>query len=237
MFDKYLTKTGKLSTSQPQEVKNQWYINKFQEVHGDTYNYSQVIYITSKTKVAILCKEHGLFLQRPSDHLSGAGCPGCQSLLKTTNQCLKDFVLIHGDTYDYSQVQYVNQSTKIEIKCKQHGSFFQEPRNHLSGQGCPKCQGHNQDTLYILKCLDTGLIKVGITNNLKQRISTIGGNLEYLHHFIVDSPRELEKELHKKYQKYRKFNKFVNSGGTEFFNLTLEQVQEIICSLQMKKGI
>lgn len=45
MFEKYLTKTGRLSTKQPQEVKNQWYIQKFQEVHGNKYDYSKVVYI------------------------------------------------------------------------------------------------------------------------------------------------------------------------------------------------
>lgn len=46
---------------------------------------------------------------------------------------------VHGDTYDYSHVQYKNGTTKVEIVCATHGSFWQQPRQHLVGQGCPKC--------------------------------------------------------------------------------------------------
>jgi hypothetical protein len=30
---------------------------------------------------------------------------------------------IHGDRYDYSKVNYVNQRTKVTIICKEHGEF------------------------------------------------------------------------------------------------------------------
>lgn len=48
---------------------------------------------------------------------------------------------IHGDKYDYSQVDYVNNKTKVCIICPIHGKFYQTPDNHLSKkQGCPKCK-------------------------------------------------------------------------------------------------
>lgn len=40
---------------------------------------------------------------------------------------------VHGDLYDYSKINYVNNRTLVEIICKKHGSFFQTPHNHLSG--------------------------------------------------------------------------------------------------------
>ena len=47
---------------------------------------------------------------------------------------------IHGDYYDYSRVNYVNCTTKVEIICQFHGSFHQIPGNHINGkQGCPRC--------------------------------------------------------------------------------------------------
>ena len=58
---------------------------------------------------------------------------------------LKDFIdkanLIHNNKYDYSKVEYVNNSTKVCIICPEHGEFWQTPRNHLIGQGCPLCNG------------------------------------------------------------------------------------------------
>lgn len=238
MFDKYLTKAGRLSPKQPQSIKTQWYIQKFQEVHGDDYDYSKVEYTHSKDKIVIICKEHGEFLQTPNNHLKGVGCQACQgNRLKDTDECVKDFLKNHGGLYDYSKVCYINNYTEVQIICKQHGEFYQTPHNHLKGQGCPKCQSHNQNTLYILRCKDTGLVKIGITNNLKKRMSSIGGNLEYIFSITVDNPRQLEKQLHSQYQQYSVPNPMVRSGGTEFFSLTLEQVQEIICSLQVRKGI
>lgn len=44
---------------------------------------------------------------------------------------------MHGDKYDYSLVEYVNNSTKVTILCPVHGSFEQAPAKHLMGRGCP----------------------------------------------------------------------------------------------------
>lgn len=47
--------------------------------------------------------------------------------------------LIHGEKYDYSEVEYVYADEKIPIICYEHGRFMQNPNKHLSGQGCRKC--------------------------------------------------------------------------------------------------
>lgn len=31
---------------------------------------------------------------------------------------------VYGDKYDYSKVEYKNCSSKVEIICPEHGSFF-----------------------------------------------------------------------------------------------------------------
>lgn len=48
--------------------------------------------------------------------------------------------VVHGDKYDYSKVEYVNNSTKVCIVCPIHGEFWQTPKNHLQGKGCIKCR-------------------------------------------------------------------------------------------------
>ena len=55
------------------------FIKKAREVHGDKYDYSKVEYVKSSTKVCIICKQHGVFLQSPKQHLSGQGCPICDN--------------------------------------------------------------------------------------------------------------------------------------------------------------
>lgn len=46
-------------------------------IHNNRYEYSKVEYINSSTKVSIICPKHGVFEQRPNDHLMGHGCPIC----------------------------------------------------------------------------------------------------------------------------------------------------------------
>lgn len=48
---------------------------------------------------------------------------------------------VHGDKYDYSKVEYVNNNTNVVIICPEHGEFQQTPHNHLKGKGCWACAG------------------------------------------------------------------------------------------------
>lgn len=45
----------------------------------------------------------------------------------------------HGDKYDYSKVEYINNKTPVIIVCKRHGEFKQRPDSHLHGKGCYYC--------------------------------------------------------------------------------------------------
>lgn len=229
MFEKYLTKTGRLSTKQPQEIKNQWYTQKFKQVHGDIYDYSKLQYANTSTKVLIICKKHGGFYQTPKAHLQGQGCPGCFKESKSLST--QDFVSqqhqVHGHTYGYAKVIYHHSHIPVMINCQIHGLFEQQPRAHLRGQGCPQCGNHNQNTIYLLQCRNTGLFKIGITNNLAKRLQTIGGTLVTLDQVQCVNTREQEKYLHTKYKQFRKVNPTVRTGNTEFFQLNDLQVQEI----------
>lgn len=53
------------------------FIKKAQIVHRNRYDYSKVEYINNQTPVEIVCPTHGTFMQRPSNHLRGNGCPQC----------------------------------------------------------------------------------------------------------------------------------------------------------------
>ena len=116
------------------------FIEKAKKTHGDKYDYSKVEYIDSRTKVCIICPEHGEFWMEPNKHLQGQKCPKCSCNCKlTTNEFIEKSKLIHNDKYDYSKVEYVNNHTKVCIICPEHGEFWQRPHDHLHGQGCPKC--------------------------------------------------------------------------------------------------
>ena len=52
-------------------------ISDFIKQHGDTYDYSKVIYKGAFSKVKIICREHGEFMQVANSHKLGRGCPKC----------------------------------------------------------------------------------------------------------------------------------------------------------------
>jgi hypothetical protein len=54
------------------------FIEKSNSIHHNVYDYSLVEYKNAKTKVTIICKYHGRFLQEPQVHLKGRGCPQCK---------------------------------------------------------------------------------------------------------------------------------------------------------------
>lgn len=56
---------------------NEEFERRSREKHGNAYDYSQVNYIDHKEKVAIICRDHGVFWTRPNNHVRGSGCPEC----------------------------------------------------------------------------------------------------------------------------------------------------------------
>lgn len=125
-------------------------IQRAQEVHGDTYDYSKTVFISYGKKVIITCKKHGDFTQSINVHLSGCGCPTCA--LEKSRLTQEEFITrgrkLFGDKYDYSLVEYKNNREKVKIICPVHGVFEQQPSCHLQGWGCVKCGNEGQlDTL------------------------------------------------------------------------------------------
>ena len=120
---------------------NDEFIREVQLIHHNRYDYSKLEYVNNKTKVCIICPDHGEFWQIPSDHLNGKGCPQCAGNVRYNKDTFVEKAKnIHNDRYDYSKVQYVNAHTKICIICTEHCEFWQTPNNHLNGNGCPLCK-------------------------------------------------------------------------------------------------
>ena len=119
------------------------FIKKARKVHGDKYDYSKVKYVKNNTDVQIICPIHGEFLQTPSSHLNGSGCPKCGiekcHKVMTTDEFIEKARKVHGNKYNYDNVEYKNPFEEIEITCPIHGVFLQKPSYHLSGCGCQKC--------------------------------------------------------------------------------------------------
>jgi very-short-patch-repair endonuclease len=128
------------------------YVERAKQIHSNKYDYSKVNYVNADTKITIICKEHGEFAQIPDFHLNRkTGCPKCaNNVTHEINEFVENAQLKHGNKYDYSQVIYTNNKTKINIVCKEHGVFEQSPTRHLGGDGCPHCINKTEHKLWTL---------------------------------------------------------------------------------------
>ena len=122
------------------------FIKRAKAIHGDKYDYSKVKIINVKTKVTIICPEHGEFQQNINKHIQGKqGCPICA--LKTignkrkssTAEFIQKAQVVHRNMYNYDKVDYKRSDEKVCITCPKHGDFWQTPSHHLQGEGCPIC--------------------------------------------------------------------------------------------------
>lgn len=124
----------------PKKLTTEEFIKRAKEIHGDKYDYSLIDYKNSQTKVKIICPIHGIFEQKPANHLDNCGCQKCN---KHDSLTVEEFIekanKVHNNKYDYSLVNYINNKTKIKIICPIHGVFEQFPTHHLQKAGCKKC--------------------------------------------------------------------------------------------------
>jgi len=138
-------KCTKLKINIKQRISKEDFIKRAKRIHKKYYSYGNMRYIDLETKILITCPNHGDFSQRPSNHLSGNGCPSCGNMnrKKTLSYSWDFFVeksnIIHNNKYYYINNLYINMSSKIKIICPRHGTFEQIGASHLNGHGCPKC--------------------------------------------------------------------------------------------------
>lgn len=158
----------RLCQYESQSIRQLSSLDKFlvaaKELHGDKYDYSRVAYKGRFDKIIIVCPTHGPFRQIANNHLKKqkpTGCPVCgieRSIAGTTisnskrqldtTQFIANARAVHGDKYDYSRVEYVNDSTKVILVCQHHGDFWTNPGYHIRNKhGCPKCNFSKSEIL------------------------------------------------------------------------------------------
>lgn len=123
------------------------FIDKAIKIHGDKFDYSQVEYKKAKIKVKIICNTcKNEWMQTPTNHLSGFGCPRCAQVEKSTiENFIKESNIIHNNFYIYDKSIYKSAFVKLTITCPFHGDFQQTPDNHKRGKGCPHCVYINEE--------------------------------------------------------------------------------------------
>jgi len=136
----------------PKKLTTEQWIEKAIAVHGDVYDYTQVVYVSAHDIVEIICTTHGMFPQKAYSHLNGKGCPDCgkeklhnprigKKEGKSPQEVfLKRAEAVHGDKYDYSLAIYKHTHKKLTVVCRNHGPFEVTPKNHTQKKsGCKTC--------------------------------------------------------------------------------------------------
>ena len=143
------------------------FIEKARKVHGDKYDYSKVEYINSKTKVCIICPEHGEFWQKPNYHINNkSGCPSCsQSHLENdTYSFLKNKEIIFEQQKKFNwlglmRLDFYLPEYNIAIECQ--GMQHYQPIEFFGGKKAYNdlirrdklkkqlCEEHNIKMIYV----------------------------------------------------------------------------------------
>ncbi len=122
---------------------NDDFIKEAKMIHNK-YDYSLVEYINNKTKIKIICPEHGIFEQIPKTHLKGSGCKKCVIRKPKYNkeEIINKLKSIHGDKYEYPDFDFNTLDDKISLYCKEHGFINKKIHEHFK-YGCKKCYYKN----------------------------------------------------------------------------------------------
>lgn len=108
------------------------------ETHRGKYAYGVYVGDGDSRKLEVYCRDHGLFLQRPSDHsVRGNGCPKCSNRISRPNLDIQDFVRNLGIP---ARLEHPLTGRKsIDVFCpdnnlaiEYHGNFWHSSRYKLS---------------------------------------------------------------------------------------------------------
>ena len=249
------------------EIRTKEFENKFKanglELYGGKYSYDNSIYVKNSIPLTIKCMLHNIdFNQRPSDHLAGKmGCSACKEIVnanqpqrqpKSVDVFIEQAIIVHGEVFDYSEVDYQSTHILVKIICKKHNNaFMQSPAHHLYGQnGCEICKnkgfvwgrddfikayGHKQCTLYVLECFNNNerFYKIGITSkSVKARYHS--HNMPYEYKVVLDYKDTAENIWDLEYYFKQLFKPFYYSpnisfagSSTETFLLQKEQLKNM----------
>lgn len=168
-------KCGALSRWKGRQLTMEGLIKKLEQVHKGFYRYEHLRgsrFQGMNAYITVECPDHGLFEVNTNHHYyRKQGCPHCahvkrkhppinlEARVKTAETKMAKYgelvvsraKAVHGNKYDYTQVEYRGMTEKVNIICPQHGGFLQGLGHHIyNKQGCPKCttKSQQEDAIY-----------------------------------------------------------------------------------------
>lgn len=218
------------------EQSEEGFWSQVEAVHGNTYDLSKVVYNGVTEDIIVGCSVHKNFTIQAGSFKNGRGCKECgrERTRQARNSTLSEFITkakaIHGDTYIYDNVNYINAKTNVMITCRIHDGFPQQPTNHLAGNGCPACGNYGFDpslpaTLYYVKIVNGNMTayKIGITNRtIGERFYSEMDMITVLHtesHQLGLDAYNKEQNILNMYPEHKYLGPpLISSGNTELFS-------------------
>jgi hypothetical protein len=201
-------------------------VNKYKVINLYTNN-------KNRRKVRMLCEIHGEFEKFDFDALIGEGCKDCyyDSIRFKNEDFIERAKLKHGDTYNYSKLNYLTKKDKVEIICNQHGSFWQRPTDHWRGNGCPEC-AWGKRKIGISKVESDWLDSIGITIRQKVVLGKSGAK------YLADGFDELTNTIYEFNGDFwhgnpnvfnqKKLNNVIGKTFEECYKATLDKEKDLI---------
>mgnify|MGYP002769027351 FL=1 len=205
---------------------------------GTIYSFAGWVeeYRNNNSKFICICEQHGKWSPSVNNFINhGARCPTCaQNQMTSTPERelqINNICAINGYEFVAWLGDYINQHSKFEIFCKQHGKWDVSYTNFVNkGTRCPGCTTTGFDstkpaTLYAIRSDCGQYVKIGITNNFEQRFSQLRRatpfDVSVIERIECDgqTARQFEKMFHDKFESAG-FTGF--DGATEWLRWSTE---------------
>lgn len=125
-------------------------IDRCNEIFGNKYDYTNSVFVNTRTPMDIICPIHGKFSMPPKRHLKGQGCPECgkeyarnwrKGEWKHFNE---KFIKKYSNSFTFPNLknEYENERSTLTMYCKRCGTKYEVTGNYLLSNrfnGCTNC--------------------------------------------------------------------------------------------------
>jgi hypothetical protein len=129
--------SGKLCELTENALSKEEFIRRCKLVWGNRFNYDETFYVNSYSKIKFFDTENDIFVyQKAHSHMNGH-----KYTLDHDNFIFLSNI-IYDHKYDYTNFIMKNITDKVNIICREHGSFVTRAFDHINlrhGGMCPKC--------------------------------------------------------------------------------------------------
>lgn len=174
--------------NQPTESE---FLEKFQEIHP-TLDFSKFKYTyqSNKSTFEVKCTVCNIVFFPCISNLVNqkSGCPKCNNnLQKDTKTFISEAIEIHGNNFNYDNVEYTNAHGIIDIHCKKHDVIFSIPAfHHLKGRGCDKCSSESNSS-HAVRLIERILTEMNISYSREVRFDSCRNVLPLPFDFYIES--------------------------------------------------